>query len=77
MVSSGRMFQTSTLFASLLWGSVGVGYWIYGKKQQSLAAMVGGVLMVAVSYFTSSVLVMSLVSVGIVLGVYYLIKRGI
>ncbi|HWX22847.1 MAG TPA: hypothetical protein VN578_23340 [Candidatus Binatia bacterium] len=71
------MFNTSTLFASLLWGSVGVGYWIYGKKQQSLGAMVGGVLMVVVSYFTGSALVMSLLSLGIVAGVYLMIKRGI
>jgi hypothetical protein len=36
------MFTASFLFASLVWGSVGVGYFIYGKKQQSLPAMVGG-----------------------------------
>jgi hypothetical protein len=70
------MFNTSTLFASLLWGSVGVGYWIYGKKQQSLAAMVGGILMVVVSYFAGSALVMSVLALGIAAGVYFMIKRG-
>jgi hypothetical protein len=50
------MFVASFLFAALVWGSIGVGYFIYGKKQQSLTAMVGGILMVGVSYFVSSAL---------------------
>lgn len=70
------MFTASFLFASLLWGSVGVGYFIYGKKAQSLSSMVGGILMVMASYFISSALLMSLVCLGIVAAVYYLIKRG-
>jgi len=47
------MFSASFLFASLVWGSVGVGYFIYGKKQQSLCPMVGGILMIIASYFMS------------------------
>jgi len=70
------MFQTSFLFASLLWGSIGVGYFVYGKKQQSFSAMSGGILMVMASYFISSALLMSLASLGIVVAVYALIKRG-
>jgi lipid-A-disaccharide synthase-like uncharacterized protein len=54
------MFGVSFLFASLLWGSVGLGYFIYGKKQQSVSPMVGGILMMIVSYFIASALLMSL-----------------
>jgi hypothetical protein len=43
-----EMFSASFLFASLLWGSVGFGYFIYGKKQQSLSPMVGGILKITV-----------------------------
>jgi hypothetical protein len=70
------MFKTSFLFASLLWGSVGVGYFIYGKRQQSVAAMAGGLLMIVVSYFVGSALEMSLVCLGIMAVVYSLVKRG-
>ncbi len=70
------MFQTSFLFASLLWGSIGVGYFIYGKKQQSVSAMGGGILMILASYFVSSALLMSVLCAGIVAAVYTLIKRG-
>ena len=70
------MFTASFLFASLVWGSVGVGYFIYGKKQQSLPTMVGGILMVGVSYFISSALLMSLISVLVIVAVYNLARRG-
>ena len=71
-----NLFSPSFLFASLIWGSVGFGYFIYGKKQQSLPAMVGGILMMAVSYFVSSALGMSLISVLVIVAVYMLSKQG-
>ncbi len=70
------MFNSSFLCASLIWGSIGVGYFIFGKRQQSWVAMVGGVAMIAVSYFAGSASVMSLVCLGIVAAVYLLIKQG-
>ena len=70
------MFTASFLFASLVWGSIGLGCFIYGKKQQSISAMVGGILMMAVSYFIGSALAISLICLGIVAAVYFLIKRG-
>ncbi len=73
---NASLFKTSFLLASLVWGSVGVGYFIYGRKQQSLAAMLGGVLMVFVSYFVSSALLMSLICAAIIAAVIFLIKRA-
>ncbi len=70
------MFNASFLFASLVWGSIGLGYFIYGKKQQSISAMAGGILMMVVAYFVSSALAMSLVSVMVMVAVYVLIKKG-
>ncbi len=70
------MLNASSLFASLVWGSVGLGYFIYGKRQESVSAIGGDILMMLIAYFTGSALVMSLISVGIALGVYFLIKRG-
>ena len=69
-------FNCNVLFASLFWGSIGVGYFIYGKKQQSWPPMVGGIAMIAVSYFVGWVSLMSLASIAIMAGVYVLIKRG-
>ncbi len=70
------MLNSSFLFASLIWGSIGVGYFIFGKRQQSWVAMLGGIMMITVSYFAGSAWVMSLVCLGIVAAVYLLIKQG-
>jgi hypothetical protein len=70
------MLNTSFLFASLIWGSIGIGYFIYGKKQTSWPSMAAGVLMVAVSYFAPSVLLMSLICLVLIGAVYFLSKQG-
>lgn len=70
------MFSASFLFASLWWGSIGLGYFIYGKKQAAWVPMVGGIIMMAASYLAGTALVMSLISVGTIVGVYILLKQG-
>ncbi len=74
--SESGMFSANFLFASLIWGSIGLGYAIYGKRQQSIPAMVGGILMMVASYLIGSALAMSLVCLGIMAAVYFLIKWG-
>ena len=75
--ASGMLnFDSSFLFASLLWGSIGVGYWIYGKKQREMMPMIGGAAMVAMSYLISSWLLMSLLGLALMVAVYLLVKRG-
>ena len=69
-------FDSSFLFASLFWGSVGVGYWVYGKKQRELMPMLGGVALIAVSYLVSSWLLMTLLCLALMVAVYLLVKRG-
>ena len=71
-----NMFSTNSLFASLVWGSVGFGYFVYGKKQRSWIPMVGGVLMMVLSYLVSSALLMSLICIGLMAAVYVSLKRG-
>ena len=71
-----NLFDTNFLLASLLWGSIGVGYFIYGKKQGAMMPMIGGIVMIAVSYVVSSWLLMSLLSIGIIVAIHWLIKRG-
>jgi hypothetical protein len=60
----------------LLWGSVGVGYFIYSKKQGAMIPLIGGLLMIAVSYLVSSWLLMSLLSIALMMVVYWLMKLG-
>jgi len=71
-----NVFDAKFLFASLIWGSIGVGYIIYAKKQQEIVPFIGGLIMVAVSYFVSSALLMSLISIAVIAVVYVLLRRG-
>lgn len=72
---SALNFSAGTLFASLIWGSIGVGFTIYGKKQSAFIPMIGGLALVAISYFISSPLYMSLTAVGILVAIWILTKR--
>jgi hypothetical protein len=68
--------DSGTLLASLIWGAIGAGFLIYGRRQRSGPAFAGGVALIVVSYFISSPLWMSAASVGIIAGVYLWSRRG-
>ncbi len=65
-----------SLVASLIWGSIGVGFFVYGKKQQSLVPLFGGLLLIGISYFIESALYMSLAAILLLTGIYWLKKLG-
>ncbi len=67
--------SSSYLFAALIWGSVGLGYFIYGKRQSSWSPMLGGIVMIAVSYFVSSAWLISLICLGLIVLIYLVLKR--
>jgi hypothetical protein len=69
-------FDTNFLFANLFWGTVGSGYCLYGWKQKMLTPFLGGLAMIAVSYFVGSALLMSLICIALMVAVYLLVKRG-
>jgi len=71
-----NLLDSKFLFASLLWGSIGFGYFIYGKKQQSTMPMIGGLVMVAISYLVGSWFWMSLICLALMFAIYWLLKRG-
>lgn len=71
-----NLLDPGYLFASLFWGSVGIAYFIYGKRQQSFVPLIGGVAMVAVSYLVGSALLMSAICVALIAGVYLLVREG-
>ena len=56
----------SFLIASLVWGSIGLGFVVYGKRHSAVVPLVGGIALIAISYFVGSVLVMSIIGVALV-----------
>jgi hypothetical protein len=67
--------NASFLFASLIWGAIGTGFFIYGWKQKAVVPLVGGLLLSALSYFISSALFLSLAGILILFGMYWMRGR--
>ena len=70
-----RMFDTPFLYASLLWGTVGGGCILYGKKQGAAPALIAGFALLLASLIPS-VLLMSAVSLLLLAGMVWGMRRG-
>lgn len=57
--------DTATILWSLLFSSIGLGYFIYGRKQSHAVAKYSGIVLMAYPYFVSNTI--ALVIVGIIL----------
>ena len=56
---------TSFLLWTVLFSSIGMGYFLYGKKQQHKSALLAGIALMIYPYLVSSVL--ALVVIGVAL----------
>lgn len=63
------------LLASIFWSAVASGYWIYGWKQKSWIPLLGGAVMMAVSFFMPA-LTMSLACILTMVAVWWLLRQG-
>jgi hypothetical protein len=70
------MFNSNTLFASLIWGGIGSGFFAYGWKQKAAIPLGTGVAMIGLSYFIGSALYMSLAEAATLVVMYWLKKQG-
>ena len=50
----------NSLFIGVIAGAIGMGYFIYGKRQSKIVPMVAGVLLCIYPYFVDSLLWLSL-----------------
>ena len=76
LMIADNILNAHCLVASLIWGSVGLGLFIYGKKQQAMAPLFGGLLLMGITYFIDSALYMSLAALALLAGVYWLKDQG-
>jgi hypothetical protein len=60
-----EMDSTAVLLWGLLFGSIGFGFFLYGKKQKAVVPIIAGIALCVVPYFIASVYI--LVTVGVVL----------
>lgn len=55
-VSSDDSWTGTSLLLGIIWGSIGTGYFIYGKKQAKALFLIGGIGLVLLPMFVSSIL---------------------
>jgi predicted membrane protein len=57
--------DTSSLLWGLLFGSIGLGFLIYGRKQRAVVPLISGLALMIFPYFVSNIFL--LITMGIVL----------
>ena len=66
--------NTSTLMWGVIFGSIGLGFFVYGKKQKALLPFICGIVLMVFPYFVSNVFF--LVFAGIlVVALPFIVKR--
>jgi hypothetical protein len=66
------MDDTSVLLWGVLFGSVGLGFFIYGRKQQAVVPLVVGIALFVVPYFISNLYLLVITGIFLVALPYFL-----
>jgi hypothetical protein len=64
---------TASLLWGLLFGSIGVGFFIYGKRQQMIVPLVCGLALMVYPYFVGATWLLLLIGVAL-MGVPYFLR---
>ncbi|MEG1273682.1 MAG: amino acid transport protein [Acinetobacter sp.] len=64
--------NTTQLLLGLIFSSIGLGYFLYGKKQKKVVPLVCGLLLMVYSYFIDSTLWLSALGVLLSLFPYFI-----
>jgi len=67
--------DSNFLIASLIWGSIGFGFALFGWRQKEYVTALGGIALMIASYFVGSALLMSVIAVLLIAGIFWLRKR--
>lgn len=63
--------DTSSLFWGMIFGSIGLGFFVYGKKQQAIVPLLCGLALMIFPYFVSNVIVLVVVGVALMAIPYF------
>lgn len=63
--------STSLLLWGVLFGSVGLGYFLYGKKQRAAVPLVCGIALMAFPYFIANTVVLVVVGIALAAVPYF------
>ena len=67
------MISTSTLIMGVIFGAIGLGFFIYGKKQKTIIPLFCGILLMILPYFISNMYILILSGI-IIIAISYFIR---
>lgn len=62
----------STLLWGLLFGSIGLGFFVYGRRQKMVVPLLTGVALMILPYFVSNTFLLVMLGVGLLAIPYFL-----
>ena len=66
----------TSLLLSIFISAVGVGFFLYGKKQQRAPQLAVGLVMIVYTYFVGSVALMLAIAVALLVALWLAVKMG-
>lgn len=64
--------DTSVLLWGLVFGSVGFGYFLYGRKQRAVVPLMCGIALMAFPYFISNTILLVVVGIALAAAPYFI-----
>ena len=65
------MVDTAQLLWGVIFGAIGLGYFVYGKKQKAIVPLMVGIGLLIFPYFISDLYLLAIVGVGLVALPYF------
>jgi hypothetical protein len=66
------MNSTSTLMWGMIFGSIGLGFFVYGKKQKVVIPLFSGIGLIVFPYFISNVYILILSGIALIALPYFI-----
>ncbi len=63
--------NTASLLWGLLFGSIGLGFFVYGKRQKAVVPLVCGLVLIIFPYFISNTILLVAIGVALVAVPYF------
>ncbi|MDP5214229.1 hypothetical protein ORJ66_14335 [Pseudoalteromonas tunicata] len=66
------MDTTAQLLWGILFGGIGLGYFIYGKKQRAVVPLLAGIGLLIVPYFIVNIFILVITEVALIILPYFI-----
>ncbi|AXT33291.1 hypothetical protein [Pseudoalteromonas tunicata] len=66
------MDTTAQLLWGILFGGIGLGYFIYGKKQRAVVPLLAGIGLLIVPYFIVNIFILVITGVALIILPYFI-----